>query len=659
MTILHIDFETRSTVDLRRTGVYRYAEDPTTDVWCAAYAVDDAFVDLWVPGYVRPPLIVDAVARGDIFVAHNANFERTIWSRILTPRYGWPECPPPERWQCTMAQALAMSLPASLQNAAAAVGLDQGKDMSGRRLMLQLAQPRRPRKGEDPDGLYWWDDEERLAKLYAYCKQDVEVERALHKRLVGLTSTESRTWALDQRINDRGVYVDMDLCNAALKVVQTATQWLDAEIAEITHGEVSAPTNVGQISSWLRLQGFPTESLDKEAVGQMLLREDLPERVRRVLEIRREAAKAAVKKIDALIAGKSADGRARGLTQYHAASTGRWAGRRFQPHNIKRPELRDVDGAIECTMAGDAGMVSVLYGEPLSVVGDCLRGMVRAAPGSRILAADFANIEGRVLAWLAGEHWKLKAFSDYDHGRGHDIYHLTAGKVLGKDPSAITKDERQVSGKVPELALGFQGGVGAFQSMAHNYGVKIPDERAEEIKVAWREEHPQTCQLWYELESAAKNAVRNPGKVFYVEYVAFRVSGSFLWMRLPGGRSLCYPYPCIKPKETPWGEKRDSVSYKGVDSYSRKWGDCYAYGGLWAENATQAVARDVMRDAMFRLEAAGYPVILTVHDEIVSEVPIGVGSVSEFERLVTTIPEWADGLPVAAKAWEADRYRKD
>lgn len=659
--VLHIDLETRSTVDLRKTGVYVYAEDPSTEVMCAAYALDDAPPSLWIPGMMAdgkraiPLQVVGAIEFGYPIIAHNANFERTLWRHVLAKRHGWPE-PKLEQWRCTMAMAAAMSLPMSLQNAAAALGLDIAKDMGGRALMLQMSKPRKPRKGE-ADGIYWFEDDERKQRLYAYCKQDVEVERALEKRLFQLSPSELKLWHLDQKINDRGVCVDTPLCEAALKVVATAEGWLNEELSEITGGEVRRASNVNDLAKWLKSQGVVTESLDKEAIDDLLTRSDLSASVRRALAIRREAAKAAVKKIDALVAGRSRDGRSRGLLQYHSASTGRWAGRRFQPQNIKRPELDDVEGAIEAIRSGDAEVVRLSYGEPLAVVGDTLRGMVKASTGRVIRAADYANIEGRVNAWLFDEHWKLDAFRAFDRGEGPDIYKITAGKILGKPPEAVTKDERQGEGKVSELALGYQGGVGALKKMAGKR-VKFSDERWDEIKNAWRNEHPNIVSGWYELEDAGQWAVRNRGKAVTVGRVVFKVAGSFLFLRLPSGRVLVYPYPCIKPKVTPWGETREQVCYQGTDSYTRKWGDCFAYGGLWCENIVQAIARDVMAHAMPALEAAGYPIVLTCHDEIVCEPKEDLGSAEEFEKIMMALPTWAEGLPVAVNSFCAMRYKK-
>jgi DNA polymerase len=658
MTTLHIDFETRSVVDLRKAGVYVYAEHESTDVWCAAFAVDDGPVHLWTPNELCPVGVMAAVEADWTIVAHNANFERTIWHHILAPRYGWPE-PKLEQWRCTMAMALAQALPGSLDNCAAALGLTHRKDPEGYSTMLRMARPRRPRKGEDPDGIYWFDDDERRLKLYEYCRNDVEVERQIEKRLLPLRPDEQKLWWLDQKINDRGVYVDHELAQGALKVVARATGWLNDELAEITNGMVCAVTNVIQMMWWLREErGFQMESLDKEHVADALIRTDLPPDVRRVLEIRQEGARGANAKIDALLAGRSKDGRAKGLLQYHQASTGRWAGRRFQPQNLPRGSGADPDEIVEWLRRGDADAMQMIFDNPLQAVSDCLRGLAVAAPGNKLMVADFSNIEGRVIAWLAGEEWKLQAFRDFDAGTGHDIYKLAYARTFTTRPEAVTKEERQI-GKVMELALGYQGGVGAFQKMASAYRVTVSDSEADSFKVYWREAHPSVVQTWYDLQDKAMCAIANPGKPFYADRIGFRVVGSFMFMRLPSGRSIVYPYPCIKPKETPWGEMRDQVSYKGVDSYTRKWTDCYAHGGLLFNNAVQGTARDIEAEAMIRTEAAGYANVLNVHDEIVAEVPIDFGSVLEYEKLVTQLPTWAEGLPIAAKAWSGHRYRKD
>lgn len=683
---LHIDLETRSAVDLRRTGVYPYAADPSTDVWVAAYAVDDEEVKIWIPGVETPPEIKQAVADGWLLYAHNAQFERVLWRECLTPRYGWP-LPVIEQWRCTMVMAMAMALPASLENLVQALQLDIRKDMQGHNLMMRMAKPRIRRKGEttraDANGLLWWDDEERKQRLYAYCIADVEAERQAETRLLPLSGSEQKLWFLDQRTNDRGVGVDEELALAALEIVRDHTAILNAELKQLTGGAVYAGTNVAQLTEWLAAQGVPMATMDKAAVAEQLGRADLPANARRALEIRQSVGRASVKKINALLRGRDADGRARGLLQFHAASTGRWGGRRFQPHNIKRPTLKDVDRAIQLVSLGDHEAVNLVYGDPLSVVGDTLRGMVRAAPGSTLLASDFSNIEGRGLAWLAGEHWKLDAFREFDAGRGPDLYKLAYARSFGIPVEEITDAQRQ-GGKVQELALGYEGGVGALQVMAGAFGMVLDDTIAEDMKQKWRTAHPQTKALWRALIDAARDAVASPGTRVEVNgKLTFMKRGSFLFMRLPSGRVLTYPYPrlvdmvWVENKQTgkrttmtlaaasqdpgvtfDADEKYTSVAYKGVDAYTRKWGDVFLYGGMLTENATQALSRDVLAEAMSRVESAGYTIVLTVHDEIVAEVPAAFGSFEEFNALMAINPTWADGFPIVAAGWRGERYRK-
>lgn len=339
------------------------------------------------------------------------------------------------------------------------------------------------------------------------------------------------------------------------------------------------------------------------------------------------------------------------------------------------------------TPTAAARKLDLLYGSPLDVVSSCLRGMITAAPGHELLAADFANIEGRGLAWLAGEEWKLQAFREYDAGTGPDIYKLSAAKIYHCDLADVTKDQRQV-GKVSELACGYQGGVGAFQMMAKAYSVKVPDPLADEIKTAWRSAHPKTVSYWYDVNSAAEYALQNPGATVSAgargREVKFKVKGSFLWCLLPSGRALCYPYARLDTAFTlrlvtgnirkmskraveklgiPEGatierEDHNCQFYMTVDGMSNKWVETDTYGGKRVENITQAICRDLLASAIVRCEKAGYPVVLHVHDEVVSEKPIGTGDLKKFEHLCAETPAWAAGLPVTAAGWKGARYRK-
>lgn len=708
MTHLHRDYETRSVIDLQKTGARVYMQHPTTSIWCCATALDDGPISVWEPGHPVPLDLLEAEISGAEAWAHNNQFEAIVEDYIAGPKHGFPVFEP-TRQRCTMVGAYAMSLPGALENLAPAVGLDLKKDMVGKRLMLQMARPRKIEYAagfadipfyavrvsemdvegwetyETPAGetiarVQWWNDRAKIERLKAYCSDDVAVERGVVKRLRPLKDSELALWHLDQKINKRGLLVDEALCNAAKGIVEAAQIDLDRRMSVVTEGDVSACSNRNQIVAFVRAQGVECDSIAKAAMEDLLEESnDLPPKAREVLELRRESAKASVTKIDALLRGRSPDtGRACDLLQFLGAlATGRWGGRRFQPQNLVRPTFENlVPGLIDAILAKDTEYLAMLGVPLLTAVGDCLRGMIRAAPGHRIIAADYSNIEGRVLAWLAGEDWKIKAFRDFDEGTGHDLYKLTAGAILGKRPEDISKSERQAYGKVPELALGYQGGLGAFKTMGANYGVDLPDTQIESIRDGWREAHPNIKAFWYAMENAAVEAVRDKGSVQSVGRIRFKQAGSFLMMRLPSGRFLAYPYPQVRSFEVPWRNSdgspahKDGLTYFSTIDVSKKakvvddpkngstWARIKTYGGMLVENATQAVARDVLADAMPRLEAAGYPIILTVHDEVVCEVPDGHGSVEEMEQIMCELPAWAAGLPVAAEGFEGERYRK-
>ena len=658
--IIHGDFETRGTVDLKEVGADVYTKHPDTDVWCFAWAIDDEEPRIFAPQYDTPWELYEAMKTAT-FAAHNANFELAVWNNIMVPRYGWPRLDP-ERVICTMAMAYAMALPGSLENAAAALGLTQQKDAAGHRLMMQMCRP----KTEVP--LTWWDDYDKLVSLYAYCQQDVRTEQALHKRLLDLSPAEQKLWILDHRINQRGIYIDQLSVTKAIEVVKLEADRLNDELNKATEGAVGFATEVATLTKWIQGQGVPIDGLAKADVIEALKIEEMPDPVRRALEIRQEAGKTSTAKLRTILNILSSDGRARDLLQYHAAGTGRWGGRKLQPQNMPRPSISHemVEEILDLFPKKSAlelvELINFLYGPPMSIVSDCLRGMICAAPGHVLMAADFANIEGRVLAWLAGEQWKLDAFAAYDRGEGPDIYKLGYARSFRIPVEEVTKDQRFI-GKVQELALGYQGGVGAFQTMARGYKLTISDAAAEEIKVAWREAHPKIVHYWHYLEDLASMAVKAPGVTFTTGLVAnpviFLVKGSFLFCKLPSGRVLTYPYPKLKPIMTPWGEEKEQIHYMSVDGKTRKWQETHTYGGKLAENVTQAVSRDILAEAMTRVDAQGYPIVMHVHDEIVVEVEESRRwDLSLFEAYVMQAPTWAVGLPIAVEGWRGRRYRK-
>lgn len=651
---LHIDFETRSEVELKDYGLDNYCAGKHTSAWCMAYAFGDGPVELWHPALLFPDCVADHVAKGGVVVAHNAPFEHAIWNRILTRTYALPALRI-EQLRCTMAMAYAMGLPGSLDGAAAAAGLSVSKDMAGNRLMKQMARPRGFDEFGEPQ---WWDDDERKRRLFDYCVQDVIVERELQKRLVPLSSIEQKTWELDFRINLRGITVDPPLLKNCSEMVDRAKLRLNDKMNEVTDGWVSACTNVNQLTDFLRLRGVETKGVAKTDIEALMLQDDLPEDCRTALGYRQLASKSSTSKIPAMIRRAYSDNKLRYLFQYHAASTGRWGGRDVQPHNFPRPKLEQADIEIALTLVKNReyDFAELCYGEPMIFLSSCLRGLLMAAPGTQLVAADFSAIEARVLAWLAGEEKVLVVFRT--HGK---IYEAAAADIYSVLLDEVSKDQRQI-GKVAVLALGYQGGVGAFQSMAKVYGVKVDDDRADQIKVAWRIKHPNIVKYWYALEEAAVAAVRSPGTTTKVgkghRAVYFKKVGSFLFCRLPSGRKLCYPYPRMELATMPWGDKKEVIVYKSVDSQTKKWVDTKTYGGMLAENITQAVSRDLLRDAMFRVEDAGYEVVLHVHDEIVAQADPEKINLHEFEQLCAITPDWAEGLPISAEGWTGTLYRK-
>jgi DNA polymerase len=436
MPDLHLDFETRSTLDLPSVGAHVYAAEASTGIWCVAFAVGDDQIDLWTPGAECPAAVRRAVSERWTIHAHNANFERVIWHHILTPRYGWPE-PAPQQWRCSMAASLASALPGSLKTVAEALELPVRKDTDGERLMRLMARPRQPRPGEDPAGIYWHDDPEKFERLGKYCQNDVAVERELLKRLPPLVETEQTMWELDAAINARGFYTDGALLEASANVVTATEAKLQGEFRELTG--LNSTNQTEKLVAWLGGHGCSVTNVQKGTLRHALRRKELSSEARRAIELRLQLAHASAAKVEALRAWRGADGRVRGTLQFHGAATGRWVGRGPQPQNFKR-DTCDTDAKIAAVLSGGTGLES-----PVEAVGDIARAMICAAPGHRLMIGDFSGIESRALAWISDQQSKLDLWARFD--RTGDPYHdpyVVIGRALGHAESAA-----RAKGKFP------------------------------------------------------------------------------------------------------------------------------------------------------------------------------------------------------------------
>lgn len=660
MRVLHIDFETRSCADLKKFGAARYAQDPTTEVICLALKWQGQEPVLWYsPNFrsgvqsVSDETVKRMVTEAEAISGHNVSFEFFIWKYVM-PRYGFAMFDA-RKLRCSLAKAAMYGLPRSLEQACEAIGVAQQKDKEGSRLMLRLCKPRRALKADmmnDPDWetrTYWYGSPEDFARLGAYCMQDVRAEEALSSCLPDLPETEQRVWQLDLAINDRGVRVDAEAAQAVLDCIGAHSEKLTKEFARMTG--LASPSQRDATLRCLLALGVQMEGLRAKDVEEALATTE-NKMAKRILEIRQSLSKTSTAKYTTLLGAKMLDDRLRGMFMYHGAGTGRWTGRIVQLQNLPRGSFSDVDWAIDLFRNHDLEMLSMFYGDIPPAAATCLRGMLIPAEGKDFICADYSSIEGRVLAWLAGEESALNVYR-----AGHDPYKVAASAIYHVAYDDVQKKQRQI-GKVAELALGYQGSVNAFNAMAVNYGVTLPEDEVREIVAKWRDSRPVTVQFWRNLERACTRAVEKTGSVWDCGKIRFKVSDGFLKMRLPSGRVLWYARPRIALKEMSWGEQKAVVAFDGVDSKTRKWGQQYLYGGLLAENATQATARDLLVNGMFAVESAGYPIVLHVHDELVAEVPEGFGSVEEFERLMCTLPEWGKTIPVKAEGWRGKRYKK-
>lgn len=663
--VLHIDLESRGVVDLLKVGAHRYAEDPDTEIILARHRFDDGPMRQWAWDEI-PDEVIEHILAGGRMCGHNQQFERVMLNETGLVSVN------PAQQDCTLSRAVAMGLPASLDALGPALKLSVTKDKEGHRLMLQMCKPR----GYDAEGKpIWWEDDARLERLGAYCERDVDTECAADACLPPLSQSERRVWELDQRINDRGVALDLPMVRTAMAVVASLAKRANTEIWKLTNGAVKKTTETAKIVAWITEQGVPCESIAEAEHEGLIVGAEIFDKpvVQKVVELRAASAKAL--KFPAMQAAVCRDGRLRGSLKYHATVQGRWAGAVVQPHNMKRIETEEDAAAVRLAvdlLHQDLPTEEIVdrlefhFDQPLDVLSMCARPCLIAEPGQRLIGGDFSNIEGRICAWLAGEEWKLQAFRDYDAGVGPDLYKVTASNIIGIPVDQISKAQRQEQGKVPELACGYQGSVGAFKRMGAKYGVRLDDKRIKEIVEGWRYSNPRIAALWPELQDAAIEAVGAPGCVVSccdgrIQYTCLK-DKSFLFCKLPSGRVISYVSPALgwKTKKIKVDGDEIELNRWTVSYWGQKdgWREIDLYGGMQCAHVVSGTARDVLVGAMFRVEEAGYPLVLTVHDELLSEAPIGFGSLDEYRKLLLKKERWFDGVPISASVWEGPRYDK-
>ncbi|MEY2655325.1 MAG: hypothetical protein RLZZ524_2353 [Pseudomonadota bacterium] len=717
MTTLWFDCETFSECDLKSHGTHRYAEHPSTEIMIAQWAIDDGepvVLDCTAPGIERAShsereyphklgrLLLDPSVE---IVAHNSHFDRTIL------RHCWGIDVPIERWRDTMVLAYAHGLPGGLDKLSTVLNLsaDEAKDQRGKDLIRLFCKPlpaNRKLRRATP-----WTHPQEWAEFLTYSRSDIISMRATHRKLPKWNYREGSPilaqWHLDQKINDRGFAVDLELAHAAIAATDAKKAELRQDIIDATDGEVDSATQRDQLLAHILMSyGVALPDMRADTLRRRMEDPELPEGLRLLLAIRLEATKTSTAKYQAVVDATSDDGRLRNTLQFGGAQrTLRWAGRIFQPQNTPRPTMpkHAIAQAIDALKLGVAGS---LYDDVMTVCSNTVRGIIVAPPGRKLVVSDLANIEGRVLAWLAGEEWKVQAFRDYDtllvnadgtplvdakgkqRRKGPDLY--VAAYARSFNTGFDISDEQRQIGKVQELALGYQGGVAAFLTFAAVYNMSLDDlagavwqtASAEALKGAqgwwawaqkkrrtlglsqavyvacqvlvssWRAAHPQVVAFWAAAEAAVRNAIEYPGVPFDAgPRITVRVDGAWLRVALPSGRYVCYLNPAVADD--------GQITFLGVDQYTRQWKRIKTYGGKLVENWTQATARDTLAWNLQDVEDAGFEVLLTVHDEVPAEAPDRPEfSAARLSALLATNKPWNAGLPLAAAGFETYRYGK-
>ena len=642
--ILEMDIESFSDVDLIKCGVYAYADSPAFEILLFAYSFDGGetqIIDL-AQGEKLPAEVEEAIF--DVSVtktAYNANFERTCLSKYFG-RYI-----PPESWHCSAVQAAMLALPRSLEDVGRVLGLDEQKMKEGKELIRYFCVPCKPTKANGGrtrnlpcHALEKWE----LFKTY--CKRDVDVEKSIRRKLHNfpIPESEMELYRLDQRINDRGVLVDMGLVEQAIACERLHKEVVTKRAYELTGLE--NPNSVAQLKGWLGDMGMEAESLSKKAVAEMIAETD--GEVEELLRLRLLMAKTSVKKYEAMERSVCSDGRIHGMLMFYGANrSGRWSGKNVQIQNLPKNDIPDLELARDLVKQGRFEDIELLYDSTPNVLSELIRTAFIPKLGCRFVVADFSAIEARVMGWLSGEEWVLDVF----RGDGK-LYEMTASRMFGIPMAEIGKGSpERAKGKVASLSCQYGGSTNGLISMGA-LDMGLTEEELPPLVAAWRKANPHMVQFWWDVDAAAIKAVTEKQKT-KVGKIIFEYMSGILFITLPSGRKLSY----VKPRMAVNRFGRDGLTYEGI-AENKKWSRIETYGPKLVENIVQGTARDLLAEAMLRVEKKGYPIVMHCHDEIIAEVPEGSGSVDEMCEIMAIQPKWAEGLPLRADGYQCSFYQK-
>lgn len=673
---LLLDYETRSRADLPSVGQHMYARHPSTEIMCAGWKIIGekeshvvSYPAIYTDDASETKEFYYALKHAEHVVAHNAPFEQAIYSHVhlqTTPMGAKMRTLEPKDYICTLSMCSIMALPRSLEKAAIALNLPVKKDVEGRKLLLQMCKPKRPIQNIKA-WIEWVETDDALKRLYEYCRTDLWTEEALFnalKKYKPFTQKERDLWVLDQKINQRGFKVDIETVNSVLKMINEEESDLTLKLRQKTFGLVKTAKSTAAFKRFLEDQGFSIPNLQKKTIDDTLKdiekqKQIADQDVVDVLKIRQSLGKSSTSKYQAFKDRcDELDNRVRDNLLFHGASTGRWSGMGVQPQNFPRGTMKVQPSAYSDLLEGDLEMVRMLYGKPMDLFSSALRGMIVASENKKLFCGDFSSIEARVLLWLAGDKPGLKEYED-----GLDVYCAMAATIYKCSYDEVLSEykregfsERRQMGKKVILACGYQMGLKKFMQTCIDEGLDVAMSLLERAHQAFREKYPLIPKLWDNYERAAIYAVVNKGKKVSINKITWYVEGDFLFARLPSGRRLAYYKPEVRNEETPWGELRPKLYVYTTDSKTKQWVQRAVYGGLLVENICQAVSRDCMSESMVRVEDKGYEILVTVHDEALTENENG--DLKEFEKLMSIRPEWGQDIPLKVGGWTDTRYRK-